>query len=286
MLDRDIAFDITRKSKTNFLISFAMLPEAKREAIHTVYAFCRQTDDIVDEGCDSASKSVRLLNWTEELEKGLRGESRHPLLNKLSVIAERFHIPVVHFFDLIHGMTMDLEKSRYQSFEELYEYCWHVASTVGLICSEIFGYTNERTRQYAIDLGIALQLTNILRDVKADAEIGRIYIPKEDFERFGYSYDELLEMRYNEAFVRLMQFEADRARRYFASARHALAVEDHAAFFAARIMDGIYSRILDKIERKRFPLSGERISISTISKIRIALYEYFSSASLRYASSS
>ncbi|MDX9758379.1 MAG: presqualene diphosphate synthase HpnD [Bacteroidota bacterium] len=284
MQDRDIAADITRKSKTNFMVSFAMLPEEKRDAIHTVYAFCRCTDDIVDEGGDRESKSARLLRWTEELELGLRNESSHPLLNKLSVIAARFNIPAVHFFDLIHGMRMDLERSRYATFDELHEYCYHVASTVGLMCSEIFGYTNERTRQYAVDLGIALQLTNIVRDVKADAELGRIYLPEEDFIRFGYSYEELLNSTYNENFVRLMRFETGRAREYYQRARASLAQEDHAAFFAARIMDRIYYRILQKIEQKHYALFGARISISSAAKLRIAIAEYFSRTPLAYAS--
>ena len=214
MPDNDLAADITRKSKTNFMMSFAMLPEEKRDAIHTVYAFCRCTDDIVDDEGDKATKSARLQRWTEELERGFRNESEHPLLNKLNTIAVRFNIPAVHFFDLIRGMTMDLEKNRYATFDELYEYCYHVASTVGLMCSEIFGYKNEKTRAYAVDLGIAMQLTNIVRDVKDDALIGRVYIPLEDFERFGYSTEQLLGSEYNEAFVRLMRFETQRARTY------------------------------------------------------------------------
>jgi phytoene synthase len=283
MPESDLAADITRKSKTNFMVSFAMLPEEKRDAIHTVYAFCRCTDDIVDEDGDHASKAAMLVRWGEELEKGLRSESSYALLNKLNVIATRFNIPAVHFFDLIRGMRMDLERTRYETFDQLYEYCYNVASTVGLMCSEIFGYTNERTRQYAVDLGIALQLTNIVRDVKADAEIGRIYLPREDFERFGYSYDDLLRSTYNENFIRLMRFETARAREFYQRARASLAHEDHAAFFAARIMDRIYYRILQKIEQKQFALFDERISISSFSKLRLAVAEYFSRAPLAYS---
>ncbi len=285
MSESDLAADITRKSKTNFMLSFAMLPEDKREAIHTVYAFCRCTDDIVDEEGDKTTKSVRLQRWTEELELGFRGESTHPLLNKLSGIAQRFNIPAVHFFDLIRGMNMDLEKNRYETFDELYTYCYHVASTVGLMCSEIFGYTNTRTRQYAVDLGIALQLTNIVRDVRDDAQIGRVYIPLEDFERFGYTPDQLLRSEYNDAFVKLMRYEVQRARSYYAQARASLAEEDHGAFFAARIMDRIYYRILDKIEQKNFAVFEARISLSAFEKFRIAASEYFSRAAVQYASS-
>lgn len=284
MQDYDIAADITRKSKTNFMVSFAMLPEEKRDAIHTVYAFCRCTDDIVDEDGDPDGKSARLQRWGEELEKGLRNESSHPLLNRLNVIATRFNIPAVHFFDLIRGMRMDLERTRYETFDELYDYCYNVASTVGLMCSEIFGYKHEQTREYAVNLGVALQLTNIVRDVKTDADIGRIYLPREDFERFGYSYDELLASVYNEQFIRMMRFETNRARRYYQHARHSLAHEDHAAFFAARIMDRIYYRILQKIERKQFALFDKRISISPLSKFRLAVTEYFSNTPIQYSS--
>ena len=283
MGSNDVADLITKQSKTNFMISFSMLPESKRDAIHTVYAFCRCTDDIVDEGGDVASKSAMLSRWTSELERGFRGESSFPLLNKLSIIATRFNIPATHFFDLIRGMRMDLEKTRYQTFEELAEYCYRVASSVGLMCSEIFGYRNTRTLQYAIDLGIALQLTNIVRDVRSDAQLGRIYIPREDFEQFGYTEEELLASVYNQAFVRLMRFEAARAREYYCKARRSLAAEDHRAFAAARIMDRIYSRILDKIERKHYAVFEGKISISKISKLFIAFREYFSSPTLTVA---
>lgn len=267
---------IARRSRTNFAISFAMLPRPKRTAINTVYAFCRCTDDIVDEGGDHETKTAMLARWTAELERGFQGSSEHALLNQLSIIAKKFNIPAAHFFELIRGMQMDLERTRYRTFDELHEYCYRVASTVGLMCSEIFGYTKESTRQYAVDLGIALQLTNIVRDVRSDARRGRIYIPAEDFERFGYSEEELLACAYNPAFVQLMRFETGRAREYYLRARACLAPEDHRAFFAARIMDRIYFRILDKIERKNYAVFDRKISISRISKLAIALNEYFS----------
>lgn len=280
MHDRDVADIITRQSKTNFMISFSLLPEPKREAINTVYAFCRCTDDIVDEGNDEQAKHDKLARWTYELEMGFRNESVYPLLNKLNVIAGRFNIPAAHFFELIRGMRMDLEQKRYDTFEDLEQYCYRVASTVGLMCSEIFGYKNKRTLQYAIDLGIALQLTNIVRDVRSDALRDRIYIPLEDFERFGYTEDELFASVYNENFVKLMHYEAERARRYYEKARASLAEEDHRAFFSARIMDRIYYRILDKIEQRSYAVFEEKISISSLSKLVIAMREYFSRPAL------
>jgi len=285
MQEKQVADIITKQSNTNFSISFKLLPPHKREAIHTVYAFCRCTDDIVDEGGDRETKAAMLSRWTRELELGFRNESTFMLLNKLSVIAGRFNIPAVHFFDLIHGMQMDLEKTRYETFTELYEYCYKVASTVGLMCSEIFGYTKESTREYAINLGIALQLTNIVRDIASDAKRNRIYIPTEDFERFHYSQEELFASAYNVRFVDLMRFESSRARDYYAKARTKLAREDHKAFFAARIMDGIYTRVLDKIERNEFNVFHNKISISKLSKLSLTVREYFSTPPVEFIAS-
>ncbi len=279
----DVARIITRNSRTSFGISFSLLPGQKREAINTVYAFCRCTDDIVDEDRDEQTKRDILLLWTDELERGFRNESGYPLLNTLSRIAEKFNIPAAHFFELIRGMQMDLEKYRYGTFSELEQYCFRVASTVGLMCSEIFGYRNRRTLEYAADLGIALQLTNIVRDVRADAQMGRIYLPLEDLERFSYSERELLESVHNDNFVRLMRFETQRARSWYERARSKLAGEDHRAFFAARIMDRIYFHTLDKIERRDFNVFEGDISISSFAKVVIALKEYFSPSGRRAA---
>jgi len=276
--DGESAKRITRTSRTNFYYSFRFLSSQKRDAIHTVYAFCRRTDDIVDEGDDPSVKHARLKRWLEELTRATRGDSEFALLNRLMVIARRFRIPVEHFFELIRGMEMDLRNSRYDTFDELKEYCYKVASTVGLMCSEIFGYRKESARQYAIDLGIALQLTNIVRDVKHDAEQGRIYIPREDFAAFGYSEEELLRCEYNESFRRLMQFECNRARDYYLRARRSLALEDRASFLAARIMDRIYFHILERIEKKNYDVFTEKITISTPKKIWLALSEWFSPA--------
>ena len=182
-----------------------------------------------------------------ELGRRLRGNSTFPLLNQLSATASRFHIPVEHFYELIRGMEMDLRKTRYRTFDELREYCYLVASSVGLMCRKIFGYRNESTREYAINLGIALQLTNILRDIKDDAKRGRIYIPLEDMERFGYTEDDLLHSRYTPQFVELMRFECQRASEYFDLARAALQDEDKRFFFAARIMWSIYAHTLNRI---------------------------------------
>jgi phytoene synthase len=213
--------------------------------------------------------------------KALEGASVS-LLNQLSATARRFNIPVHHFYDLIRGMEMDLEKRRYQTFDELKEYCYLVASSVGLMCREIFGYRNESTRDYAINLGIALQLTNILRDIKDDAKRGRIYIPLEDMERFGYTEEDLLNYRYTPAFVNLMRFECARASKYFDMAREALKDEDKYYFFAARIMWSIYAHTLNRIERKHFNVFERRISISKFLKLLIT-FRYWLSHRLKYS---
>lgn len=273
---------ITRNSNTSFYYSFSLLPRQKREAIHAVYAFCRYTDDIVDEGTDDRRKVLMLRKWRMELGHALRGTSEYPLLNQLSTTARRFNIPVDHFYDLIRGMEMDIEKQRYRTFDELKEYCYLVASSVGLMCRKIFGYRNESTRDYAINLGIALQLTNILRDVKDDARRGRIYLPLEDMEKFGYTEDDLLQCRYTPAFVQLMRFECNRAREYFDIARDALKDEDKYFFLAARIMWSIYAHTLRRIEHEQYNVFERRIGIPKSLKLLIA-FRYWLSHRLKYS---
>jgi len=277
-----VAASVTKQSNTSFYYSFSLLPRQKREAIHTVYAFCRYTDDIVDEGPDEPRKFLLLRKWRMELGHALRGTSSYPVLNQVSATAKRFNIPFDHFFELIRGVEMDLTKHRYRTFDELREYCYLVASSVGLMCRQIFGYRNESTRDYAINLGIALQLTNILRDVKDDARRGRIYIPLEDMDRFGYTEDDLLNCRYTPSFVSLMRFECDRARQYFDMARDALRDEDKYYFFAARIMWSIYAHVLCRIERSNYNVFERRVSISKFLKLLIA-FRYWLSHRLKYS---
>jgi phytoene synthase len=276
------ASSVTRSSNTSFYYSFSLLPKPKREAIHAVYAFCRYTDDIVDEDGDLSRKIARLRRWRIELGKALRGTSSSTLLNQLSATAKHFKIPVEHFYELFRGMEMDLTKNRYQTFDELHEYCYLVASTVGLMCRNIFGYRNESTRDYAVNLGIALQLTNILRDIKDDAKRGRIYVPLEDLRRFGYREEDLLTFRYTPEFRNLMQFECQRAQEYFERAKAALKNEDKRFFFAARIMSSIYSHILRRIETADYNVFDRRISISKFFKLLITL-RYWLSQHLKYS---
>jgi 15-cis-phytoene synthase len=270
-MSADLVALITKQSNTNFYFSFSLLPKPQREAIHTVYAFCRCTDDIVDEGTDREQQAALLTRWRLELERSWHGYSQYPILNQLSHIAHKFKIPAEHFFELIKGMEMDLGRNRYETFDELRLYCYRVASTIGLMCIEIFGYKNENSKLYAENLGIALQLTNILRDIKTDAKKGRIYIPREDLRRFGYSEEDILAHRYTPEFVRLMEFECARARQFYSLADSFLPAEDSPRFFAAKIMETIYLRLLDRIERSRFNVFEKKISISKLRKFTVAI---------------
>ncbi len=180
----DTAKEISKKSKSSFYYAFNLLPNEKRDAMNTVYAFCRQTDDIIDEGNESDElKYEKLHRWRVEFEKAFSGNSEYLLLNKLANTISKFNIPLDPFFELIKGMEMDLQRNQYLTFDDLVLYCYRVASTVGLMCIEIFGYKNKSAKDFAIDLGIALQLTNILRDIKKDAKKGRVYLPQEDFKK-------------------------------------------------------------------------------------------------------
>lgn len=268
----DLAKDISKKSKSSFYYTFSLLPPIKRDAMNTVYAFCRQTDDIVDEGNeDDNIKYEKLRKWTIEFDKGLHGNSDYFLLNKLSQIIHKFNIPVEPFFELIKGVEMDLQKKRFSTTEDLLDYCYKVASTVGLMCIEIFGYKNNSAKNYAINLGLAMQLTNIIRDVKKDAMNGRIYLPSEDLKKFSYTEEELLGNVYNNNFVELMTHESKTARGYFYKADESLDMNDRKSLFAARAMQHIYSRLLDKIEQKKFNVFSNSINVSKFEKVFIAL---------------
>ena len=258
-------------NRSSFYYSFSFLPKTQRDALKTVYAFCRTTDDIVDNGRDTNINLSLLQKWRSEFEQSLTGKSRVHLLNRLSEVSQRFHIPVGHFHELLKGVEMDLTKNRYESFDELKEYCYHVASSVGLMCLEIFGSRREETKEYAINLGIALQMTNILRDVGIDAKYGRIYLPQEDMMRFGYSEADLFSHRYSQQFMSLMEFEAARAEEYFHRAQKALPADDRRAMFAAKIMERIYFHTLRRMKAARFNVFDHTVSLPKYLQLLIAL---------------
>ena len=268
----DQAKQISKGSNSSFYYAFNLLSSEKRNAMNTVYAFCRKTDDIVDEGMDShAIRYENLHKWRVELEKALYGTSDYSLLNTLAATIRKFNIPIDPFYELLRGMEMDLQKNRYLTFNDLQLYCYRVASTVGLMCIEIFGYKHESTREFAVNLGIALQLTNILRDLKKDAETGRIYLPEEDMKQFNYSEKDLLNLTYNENFKMMMRYEVNRAKHYFEEATKNLNLDDKRQMFAARAMQHIYTRILDKIVDADYDVYNNDVKASRLEKIWISL---------------
>ena len=268
----DQAKEIARKSSSSFYFAFNLLPHEKRDAMNTVYAFCRETDDLVDEGNEPEEiKYEKLRKWRIELEKALVGQSDYSLLNKLGRTILQFKIPVDPFFELVKGMEMDLQYKRYLSFEDLKTYCFRVASTVGLMCIEIFGYKHKSAKDFAINLGIALQLTNILRDIKKDAARGRIYLPQEDLIRFNYSEQDLFNQVYNANFIDLMKYETNRAEEYFKKATMCLSLDDKGSMFAARAMQHIYHKLLEKIIDADYNVFKKNIRVNKIEKAGIAI---------------
>jgi phytoene synthase len=258
--------EITRRASSNFYYAFMLLPAERRRALYSVYAFCRFVDDIADD--ESVREPAQMLaRWREELGEVFGGKPARPISRALADNVGRFHIPRRHFEEVIDGVEMDLTRRRYQSFDELRLYCRRVASAVGLICIEIFGYRNPATRIYAENLGVALQLTNILRDVSEDAARGRIYVPLEDLVRFGVAEQEILESTYSPRFRSLMEFEAIRTRAFYREAERALPTEDRRTMLAAEGMRLIYAALLERIVRSDYRVFDRRLSLSATRKL-------------------
>ncbi len=256
--------------RTSFAYSFPFLPARRRRALATVYSFCRATDDIVDGPGSAGEKRARLDRWRRDLADALSAGSDLPLLNELARVSGEFSVPAHLFHDLVRGVAMDLDTARYRSFDSLKEYCHLVASTVGLMCLGIFGRWNPRTEEYARTVGIALQLTNIIRDVRADAAMGRIYLPLEDLGTHGCSEEEILAGRDSDRFRRLMEFQASRAEAWYAKAGSLLDSSDLPAMRPARIMEEIYHRTLRKIAASGYDVLGGTIRISRPARLAVA----------------
>jgi len=262
--------EITRRSASNFYYAFRLLSPPQRRSLYAVYAFCRFVDDIADDE-GRAQPALLLQRWRDEVALVYDGAPSHPISRALADTVRRYPLERRHFLDLIAGVESDLRRKRYASFDELYEYCYRVASTVGLLCIEIFGYRSPAARDYAVDLGIAFQLTNILRDVLEDARRGRVYLPLEDLERFGCDESELLSGRYSPRVAALMAFECGRARAYYLRARGSLDRADRASLAPAEAMRLIYERLLDRIEARHFDVFGPRITLPRYEKVTLAL---------------
>jgi len=258
--------EITRRASSNFYYAFLLLPRARRRALHSVYAFCRFVDDIADdEGIENAA--AMLARWRQELEYIFAGRPSRAISRALSENVRRFNIPRSYFEQIIDGVEMDLTERRYASFASLSLYCRRVASAVGLICIEIFGYRNQSARVYAERLGIACQLTNIIRDVSEDAARDRIYLPLEDLARFGVAESEILDSVDSPRFRQLIKFEAERARQYYREAAAALADEDRRSMLAAEGMRLIYACLLERIARAGYRVFDRRMSVSAPRKL-------------------
>jgi phytoene synthase len=259
------AATITRQSKSNLALAFISLGHERKRDITVFYAFCRVVDDIADSSeLSVVEKRVRLAKWRQMLHAAAKDE---PVLAcDVRELIAKYSLPTSMLEEIIAGVEMDLSTLRYPTFDELRIYCYRVASAVGLVSIEIFGYRNERCKQYAIELGLALQMTNIIRDVAKDMQNGRIYLPQEDLARFHYSESELVQGHYNERFVHLMEFEAERAHQFFANAAAALPAEDRKAMTPAEIMGSVYRGLLRRIELDKFRVFEKDYRLSKMEK--------------------
>lgn len=264
-LYREAAAATARGSKSFYFASTFFPPELARAA-HAVYWFCRTTDDIVDEAPSKDRGRAELDAWQHELRNALLwGTSSNPILRVFVDTAIRHRIPPQYAFELIDGVRMDLEQSRYESFQDLRVFCYRVASTVGLMMSHVIGFDGPAL-SYAEDLGVAMQLTNILRDIGEDMRMGRIYLPSAEMKLFGYSQDDLQAGVRNAAFRDLMRFQSERARRYYRQARPGIAMLRPEGRFAVRIAADVYERILDRIEAMDYDVFARRAVVSAPAK--------------------
>jgi len=266
----------TNARTTNFYYSFVFLPPEKREALEAVYAFARRSDDAADSHLPAGAARRQLELCRQDLDRCYRagghpGPDLTPELAALAHAVHRFRIPREHFEELLRGIEMDLCPQRYRTFQDLSLYCYRVASTIGLISIEIFGYKNLLTRKYAANLGMALQLVNILRDLQGDARRERVYLPEEDLERFGVPPGSFIEGKPGGRFAELMEFEAERARGYFALARQTLPAEDRRSMVIAEIMGALYWRLLTRIRSRSYNVFGARVRLPQPLKFWIAL---------------
>jgi len=265
------AAKITRQSKSNLALAFIALGRERKRDITTFYAFCRVIDDIADSSEFTAEeKRRRLVAWRGMLCVEIPGEPT--LARDMRRLIDKHSLSVEMLEEIITGVEMDLSISRYATFEDLRIYSYRVASAVGLVSIEVFGYRNPACKEYALQLGLALQMTNIIRDVGKDLRNGRIYLPQEDLARFGYSESELQNRQYNERFVQLMKFEAARARQFFSRAAATLPHEDQRSMIAAEIMGAVYRGLLNKMEKDKFHILEREYRLSKLEKAcRIAM---------------
>ena len=251
---------ITRKSASNLALAFVLLPRPKRDAMSVLYAFCREVDDVADdESVPVEKRRAGLAAWREDVRRACEKKSpEFPVNQELEPIIAQYHLPFSLFDELVRGVEMDLDTKRYQTYEELEQYCYRVASVVGLLSIEIFGYKDAACRDYAVYLGKALQLTNILRDVRADAERGRIYLPLAELQKFNVTPDEILRGVWSDRFEKLAENVAQQARKFYRLARETLPAADRRSMAVAELLGSVYWQLLRKLERGQFQVFGPR----------------------------
>ena len=273
MTDLELGYEegcaITRREAKNFFFGILTLPGPQRRAMCVAYAFCRHCDDAVDAPSSIEEKLARLAQLQTSLDGAYSGRCDNHLSLALADVAQTYDIPQEYFNELLRGMERDLVQHRYGTFEDLREYCYQAASVVGLICMQIFGYKDSAAKLYAIDLGMAMQLTNICRDVGEDFGLGRIYLPQDEMSRFGYSRGDLEKGIVNDAFLNLMRFQAERARGYFKSGFQLLPYLSPRSRPCPAVLGRVYSKLLDQIEASGFDVLQRRISLTTAVKMRV-----------------
>jgi phytoene synthase len=276
---------VARREAKNFYYAFLTLPPEKRRAFYAAYTFCRYCDDSVDSLTSDDEKLGMLgelrrklsLTYQGQALVGWAGSAEDSVFLCLADVARQYEIPEEYFREVLAGVESDLVKHRYQNFEELRQYCYRVASVVGLICLQIVGYKDPRARDYAIDLGLAMQLTNIIRDVQEDLDLGRIYLPLEELAQFGYSEADLQAGRVNESFTNLMRFQAQRARHYFDRGFMLLPYLSPRTRACPAVLGQIYNKVLDRIESADYDVLHHRISLSTSEKVRVMAQTWLTS---------
>ncbi len=261
----------TATSGSSFYYSFMFLPKQKREAITALYAFCREVDDVVDECTELKVAQVKLAWWKEEIQNLYKGNPIHPVTKALQPFIHTNHLSEEHFIEIIDGMEMDLNFNRYQDFKQLQLYCYRVASVVGILSAQIFGFHNRKTLKFAHDLGLAFQLTNIIRDVGEDARRNRIYIPLDDLAKFDVSEEDILNSRESNAVKNLLEFQIERAESYYDRALNELPNEDRKSQRVGLIMTAIYRTLLREIKADGAErVLNFRTSLGTLRKLSLA----------------
>ncbi|MFC4931632.1 presqualene diphosphate synthase HpnD [Massilia sp. GCM10023247] len=264
----------TVQSGSSFYYSFLFLTPERRRAITALYAFCREVDDTVDEASDASLARIKLAWWRTEVSSMYKGTPTHPVTQALKPHIALYQLEEQHLQAIIDGMEMDLDQSRYLDYPGLRKYCWHVAGVVGVLSASIFGYTNPQTLAYAEKLGLAFQLTNIIRDVGEDARKGRIYLPVNELQQFGVTAADLLNARHSEKFEALMRFQTERAQAMYDEALALLPKEDRRAQRPGLMMAAIYRTLLDEIARDNFHVLTQRISLTPLRKLWLAWKTY------------